>query len=147
MVDEQAGNGRDGERPHVGKGHLHAHEGGRVLVAKALGREVDHLRVDGRASQTDEEEAAARENLSGCQDEQGDARRCQILAQALELHRGSGSWTSPLVMAILTIALGAFLLFFAFSAMKAAVMVIGGIFVYNGASNLWIESRYRKMGK
>ena len=69
------------------------------------------------------------------------------LAQALDLRRGSGSWTSPLVMAILTIALGAFLLFFAFSAMKAAVMVIGGIFVYNGASNLWIESRYRKMGK
>ena len=30
-------------------------------------------------------------------------------------------------------------------AMKVAVMVIGGILIYNGASNLWIESRYRKI--
>ena len=70
------------------------------------------------------------------------------LAQALEL-RGAGmsSWTTSMVMAALTIALGLFLVFFAFGAMKAAVMVIGGIFVYNGVSNLWIESRYRKMGR
>ena len=40
---------------------------------------------------------------------------------------------------------GAFIFFHAFGAMKAAVMVIGGILVYNGASNLWIESRYRKL--
>ena len=67
------------------------------------------------------------------------------LAQALELRQVTrGGWTSSLVMAVLTIVLGAFLLFFAFSAMKAAVMVIGGIFIYNGASNLWIESRYKK---
>ena len=70
------------------------------------------------------------------------------LAQALELRRmGGNSWTSSLVMAILTIVAGLFLLCFAFGAMKAAVMVIGAIFVYNGASNLWIESRYRKAGK
>ena len=70
------------------------------------------------------------------------------LAQALELrNQGQGSWTSSMVMAVLTILLGGFLLFFAFGAMKAAVMVIGGVFVYNGVSNLWIESRYRKMGK
>ena len=67
------------------------------------------------------------------------------LAQALELKRShSAGWNSSLVMAVLTIALGAFLLLFAFSAMKAAVMVIGGVFVYNGVSNLWIESKYRK---
>jgi len=42
---------------------------------------------------------------------------------------------------------GIFLLVFAFSAMKAAVMVIGGVFVYNGVSNLWIESRYKSMGR
>ena len=70
------------------------------------------------------------------------------LAQALELRNvGNASWTSSMVMAVLTIIGGLFLLFFAFGAMKAAVMVIGGIFVYNGASNLWIESRYRKMGR
>ena len=70
------------------------------------------------------------------------------LAQAMELRNaGQEKWTSSLVMAILTILLGAFLVFFAFSAMKVAVMVIGGVFVYNGVSNLWIESRYKKMGK
>lgn len=67
------------------------------------------------------------------------------LAQAMDLRRmGGSSWTSSLIMAVLTVLAGLFLLLFAFSAMKAAVMVIGAIFVYNGASNLWIESRYRK---
>ena len=37
--------------------------------------------------------------------------------------------------------------FFSFGAMKAAVMVIGGVIVYNGVSNLLIESRYRKAGR
>ena len=70
------------------------------------------------------------------------------LAQALELRKASvGNWTSSLVVAALTVALGIFLVVFSFSAMKAAVMVIGGIFVYNGVSNLWIESSYRKMDK
>ena len=70
------------------------------------------------------------------------------LAQAMELRQmGGGSVTSAVVMAALTIVAGLFLIFFAFSAMKAAVMVIGGIFVYNGASNLFIESRYRKAGR
>lgn len=67
------------------------------------------------------------------------------LAQALELrNKGGVKWMSALAMAVLTILLGLFLIFFAFGAMKAAVMVIGGIFIYNGASNLWIESRYKK---
>ena len=70
------------------------------------------------------------------------------IAQAMELkNAGNASWTSSLVMAVLTILLGLFLLFFAFSVMKTAIMIIGGILVYNGVSNLWIESRYRKMGK
>lgn len=69
------------------------------------------------------------------------------LAQALELKKDGASWTSSMVMAVLTLLLGVFLLFFAFSAMKAAVMVIGAIFVYNGVSNLWIESRYRKANR
>lgn len=70
------------------------------------------------------------------------------LAQALDLRNvGQSSWMSSMIMAVLTILLGGFLLFFAFTAMKAAVMVIGGVFVYNGVSNLWIESRYKKMGR
>lgn len=69
------------------------------------------------------------------------------LAQALEMRKMGGSWVSPLVMAVLTILGGVFLFLFAFSAMKAAVMVIGGVCIYNGLSNLWIESRYRKAGQ
>lgn len=70
------------------------------------------------------------------------------LAQAAEMRNMGGiRWSSPLVMAVLTIAAGLFLILFSFSAMKAAVMVIGGIFIYNGASNLFIESRYRKAGR
>ena len=66
-------------------------------------------------------------------------------AQALDLRRMNGAnWASAMVMAALTILCGLFLIFFAFGAMKAAVMVIGGIFIYNGISNLWIESRYKK---
>ena len=70
------------------------------------------------------------------------------LAQAMELRKvGHPGWLSTLVMAALTLVAGIFLLVFAFSAMKAAVMVIGGVFVYNGVSNLWIESRYKSMGR
>lgn len=68
------------------------------------------------------------------------------LAQALDQRRsGYDKWVSSLVMAILTIVAGAFIFFHAFGVMEAAVMVIGGILIYNGASNLWIESRYGKI--
>lgn len=68
------------------------------------------------------------------------------LAQALDQRRsGYEKWTASLVMAILTIVAGAFIFFHAFGVMEAAVMVIGGILIYNGASNLWIESRYGKI--
>lgn len=69
------------------------------------------------------------------------------LAQALEMKRRGIRWLTSLAMAALTIVGGLFLLFHAFNAMKVAVMVIGGIFIYNGASNLFIESRYRKAGR
>ena len=68
------------------------------------------------------------------------------LAQALDQRRsGYSKWVASLVMAILTIIAGAYIFFHAFGLMKVAVMVIGIVFIYNGASNLWIESRYRKM--
>jgi len=69
------------------------------------------------------------------------------LAQALEMRKQGGSWLSALVMAGLTIVAGLFLVFFSFGAMKAAVMVIGGVIVYNGVSNLLIESKYRKSSR
>ena len=70
------------------------------------------------------------------------------LAQAFDLRKKGGSdWVSPVVLAVLTIVAGLFLIFFAFGAMKVAVMVIGGIIAYNGVSNLLIERRYRKAGQ
>ena len=70
------------------------------------------------------------------------------LAQAMDLKkRGGVDATSAVVMAVLTIVAGLFLIFFAFSAMKVAIMVIGGICIYNGVSNLFIESKYRKSGR
>lgn len=70
------------------------------------------------------------------------------LAQALELRNvGQSSWTGSLVMAILTILAGAFLVFFASRVVDAVVMVIGGVLIYNGVSNIWIESRFKKMGR
>ena len=66
------------------------------------------------------------------------------LSQALEMRNRGISWIPALVMAALTIAAGAFLILFSFGAMKAAVMVIGGVSVYNGLSNLLIEKKYRK---
>ena len=69
------------------------------------------------------------------------------LAQALELRKQGGSWVGPVVLAALTVVAGLFLVFFSFGAMKAAVMVIGGVIVYNGVSNLLIESKYRRAGR
>jgi uncharacterized membrane protein HdeD (DUF308 family) len=70
------------------------------------------------------------------------------LAQAMEMRKmGSANWMGSVIMAALTIVAGLFLVFFSFSAMKAAVMVIGGVIIYNGVSNLLIESGYRKAGR
>ena len=70
------------------------------------------------------------------------------LAQALDLRKmGGADWIGPVAMAALTVVAGLFLVFFSFGAMKAAVMVIGGVIVYNGVSNLLIESKYRKAGR
>lgn len=70
------------------------------------------------------------------------------LAQALEMRKlGGVGWIGPVVLAALTVVAGLFLVFFSFGAMKAAVMVIGGVIVYNGVSNLLIESKYRKAGR
>ena len=68
------------------------------------------------------------------------------LAQALDQKRaGYSRWTASLVMAILTIIAGGFIFLHAFGIMKTAVVVIGIVILYNGASNLWIESRYKKI--
>lgn len=68
------------------------------------------------------------------------------LAQALELKRGGyENWTSTMILAVVTLALGLVVLFNPFSTMELFVIAIGAVILYNGASNLWIESRCRKI--
>ena len=67
------------------------------------------------------------------------------LTQALELRKISYTrWQWPLVLAILTILAGLFLVFNPLKPIKWAVMAIGAVLIFNGVSNLWIGSRYKK---
>ena len=68
------------------------------------------------------------------------------LAQALDLKReGYDRWPGSLALAVLTIVLGLLVVFNPFSTMEMLVMALGIVILYNGVSNLWIESRYRKL--
>ena len=68
------------------------------------------------------------------------------LAQALDQRRmGYGRWSFSLALAVLTIVLGVLVICNPFSTMEMLVMAIGIVVAYNGLSNLWIESRYRKL--
>ncbi len=58
-----------------------------------------------------------------------------------------GNWWIALILAVLTILVGAFLLFRPLTALSYVVQIIGGALVYNGASNLWIVSRMHKVEK
>ena len=63
------------------------------------------------------------------------------LTQALEQRRKLyNRWTVSLTMAILTIVLGLLVLLNPFSTMEVLVVTIGVVFIYNGASNLFIDA-------
>ena len=68
------------------------------------------------------------------------------LAQALDQKRaGYAGWMFSLIMAILTIVLGALIILNPFSTMEMLVVAMGVIIIYNGVSNLFIENGYRKI--
>lgn len=67
------------------------------------------------------------------------------LTQAMELRRISYTrWQWPLVMAILTVLLGVLLILKPLEPIKWAVMLIGAVLIFNGATNLYIGAKYRK---
>ena len=67
------------------------------------------------------------------------------LTQSLELRRVSYTrWQWPLVMAILTVLLGVLLVLNPLEPIKWAVMLIGAVLIFNGATNLYIGAKYRK---
>ena len=70
------------------------------------------------------------------------------LAQALDQRRENYSrWELSLALAVLTMVLGLLIMFNPFSTMEMLVVAIGGVSIYNGASNLFIEAGYRKLFK
>ncbi|WP_035767471.1 HdeD family acid-resistance protein [Butyrivibrio sp. NC2002] len=70
------------------------------------------------------------------------------LGEAISLSRSKYSnWWVALILAVLTILVGAFLLFRPVIALSYVVQLIGGALIYNGISNLWIVSRIHKVDK
>lgn len=70
------------------------------------------------------------------------------LAQAVDLRRmGYPNWHVSLVLALLTLLFGMVIIARPFKTMEMLVAGIGVALLYNGISNLWIESRYRSMYK
>lgn len=65
--------------------------------------------------------------------------------QAVDLKKmGYDRWWLALLFGILTIALGALLVYNPFSVVNTVVRVIGGFLVYDGLSDMWILSRLFK---
>lgn len=70
------------------------------------------------------------------------------LGETLSLGKNSyKNWWVALILAALTIAAGAFLVFNPITMVKYVVQIIGAALAYNGASNLWIISRIHKVDK
>ena len=74
------------------------------------------------------------------------------LKRSLELHSLQyGRWWVILVLSLVSVALGVLILFRPGMTADVLIMVIGGVFVYNGLSDLWsifkisrITKEYRK---
>ena len=56
-----------------------------------------------------------------------------------------GYWWVSLILTIITVGLGAFLLFYSSVAKELLVKFIGGFLMYDGVSNLWTISRLGKL--
>lgn len=70
------------------------------------------------------------------------------IQQTITLCKGKYSmWWLALIMAILTIGLGALLIIRPFAALDTLVMLIGFFLIYDGLSNVWIVSRIAKTVK
>lgn len=69
-------------------------------------------------------------------------------AQAVDLKKhGYERWWAALLCGVLTIVLGAVLIYNPFTVVNTVVRVIGGFLVYDGLSDMWILSRLFKVKK
>jgi uncharacterized membrane protein HdeD (DUF308 family) len=70
------------------------------------------------------------------------------LGEALSLGKSKyNRWWVALILAVITVGMGAFLLLRPLESIGYVVKLIGGALVYNGVSNLWIISRIHKVDK
>jgi uncharacterized membrane protein HdeD (DUF308 family) len=70
------------------------------------------------------------------------------LRSAIAIQRSHSSrWTTALVLALVTLALGAVLVFDPFDAFTTVVRIIGAFLVYDGVSDLWITLELSRAAK
>lgn len=67
------------------------------------------------------------------------------VGSAITLHRSDDSkWSAALIMGLLTVALGAVLIFKPMGSFKTVLRFIGAFLLYDGISDAWIVSRINK---
>ncbi|WP_029322738.1 HdeD family acid-resistance protein [Butyrivibrio sp. AE3004] len=70
------------------------------------------------------------------------------LGETLSLGKSSyKNWWVALILAFITVGVGAYLLLNPVASMQYVVQIIGAALAYNGVSNLWIVSRIHKVDK
>lgn len=70
------------------------------------------------------------------------------LGNAVTLQRsGFSRWGAALILSIVTLALGAFLVFYSFSILSTIIRIIGLFLLYDGISDIWITTRVSQVTK
>lgn len=70
------------------------------------------------------------------------------IGDAAALHRtNSAQWTAALILGLVTLALGAVLIFYSFTVLSTIVRIIGLFLLYDGASDIWITLQVSKAAK
>jgi Uncharacterized conserved protein len=70
------------------------------------------------------------------------------IGDALSLqHNNYHKWGTALLLGILTLVLGAILIYDPFSAFTTVIRLIGAFLIYDGVSDIWIVSRVSKSAK
>lgn len=70
------------------------------------------------------------------------------MGDALTLRRASHPrWTVALILGLLTLALGAVLVFYSFTVLSTIVRILGAFLLYDGISDIWITAQVSKAVK
>lgn len=70
------------------------------------------------------------------------------LGDAVTLHQANHPrWTAALILGLVTLALGAVLVFYSFTVLSTIVRIIGFFLLYDGVSDIWITGQVNKSVK